>query len=45
MNIGNTMKAIKVEALGGPVQPNKIETPKPVQVPAVAVTERDLVTV
>lgn len=45
MNIGTTMKAIKVESIGGPAQPKKIETPQPVQVPAVAVAKRELVAV
>lgn len=47
MNIGTTMKAIKVESLGGPVQPGKIVTTEPVQAPVpvtAQVTERQLVT-
>lgn len=45
MNIGQTSKAIMVKRIGGPAQPNPVETPKPVEAPvAVEAESKTLVT-
>lgn len=39
MHIGNEHKAIVVERIGGPAQPNEVKAPEPVKVPVAAEAE------